>query len=194
MRKLFSKWCLLATLVIVAGCDRPLGTGGDPGSDVSGLPVSKESSPSTVVSAYLDALRSDDHTVAERLLTTTAREETAAYNLPVQAPGSPAATYVIGNTTRIKDGTQVGTRWTETSEAGETLIYDIDWMLRQTPQGWRVVGMSTSLTPDGDPIYVSFEDVPDMLRKWDEADAELARLQDETAARQARRIPEELPR
>jgi hypothetical protein len=98
---------------------------------------------------------------------------------------------LIGKTTRIDGGVQVGSRWTERSENGEPLVYDIDWVLRQQAEGWRVAGMATLFTPEGELVYINFEDVADMLNKWDEADAELARQQEEAAALQARQRTEE---
>lgn len=199
MRKLLSTCCLLAMLLVTAGCGRsenaPLPSGNEPAElDVSSLPVSKESAPGVVVSAFLDALREGNDTLAEQLLTTTAREQTAAHNLLVQAPGSPSATYLIGKTAPVEGGIQVASRWTEFSESGEPIVYDIDWTLRQQAEGWRVAGMATAFTPAGDPVYVSFEDVADMLKKWDDADAEVARQQDAAAALQAARSPSELRR
>ncbi|MBP90255.1 MAG: hypothetical protein CMJ64_26695 [Planctomycetaceae bacterium] len=195
MRKSLFQSCVLATLVVVAGCNRsenvPARMGSDSGPKVSSLPVSKESAPAVVVAAFLDALRGGDDATAEQLLTATAREQTASHNLPVQAPGAPTATYLIGKTTRIDGGVQVGSRWTERSENGEPLVYDIDWVLRQQAEGWRVAGMATLFTPEGELVYINFEDVADMLNKWDEADAELARQQEEAAALQARQRTEE---
>ena len=192
MRKSHLDWCLLATLLVIVGCDRSENGAVGPGSDsefgASQLPVSKESAPGVVVAAFLDALRGGDNGVAEQLLTTVAREQTAANNLPLQAPGSSTATYLIGKTTRIQGGVQVASRWTERSESGDQVVYDIDWVLREQAEGWRVVGLSTAFTPNGDLVHVNFEDVEDMLAKWDDADAEIARQQEEAAAIQASRL------
>jgi hypothetical protein len=87
---------------------------------------------------------------------------------------------------RIDGGVQVGSRWTERSENGEPIVYDIDWVLRQQADGWRVVGMSTAFTPQGEPVFVSFENVAEMLKTWDAADAEIARQQQESAVLEAR--------
>jgi len=194
MRKSHSTSYLLSLLVVAAGCGRSEDVtqiaGSDPQVDVSWLPVSKESPPGIVVSAFLDALRGGDHEVAQQLLTTTAREQTAANNMPLQAPGSPTASYSIGETTRIDGGVQVGSRWTERLESGEKIVYEIDWVLRQRPEGWRVAGMSTSFTPNGELVYVNFEDVEDMLKKWDDADEEIARQQDAAAALPASQTPQ----
>jgi hypothetical protein len=34
--------------------------------------------------------------------------------------------------------------------------------------------MATAVNPAKPPIYLNFEDVPDLLQKWQQADAELA--------------------
>lgn len=184
-----SMWLVL--LLLAAGCGRSVENESESLSEVSALPVARDSAPAVVVSAFLDALRAGDNSTAEQLLTTTAREQTLSHNLPLQAPGSPTATYLIGRTMRIDGGVQVGSRWTERSENGEPIIYDIDWVLRQQADGWRVVGMSMALTPQGKRFVVSFENVEAMLKTWDEADDEIAREQQDTAVLEARQSSNE---
>ena len=70
MRKSLSKLLLLAMLLVVAGCGRsdkvPLQTGSESGLDIGSLPVSQDSAPGVVVSAFLDALRGGDAAIAEQ--------------------------------------------------------------------------------------------------------------------------------
>jgi hypothetical protein len=136
--------------------------------------VADTTNPGKVVAAFLDALRDGDDGVAEALLTSIARRETQAHELTVQPPGAPSARYEIGEVKPVQGGVHVYSNWTETDEAGEEFVYEIVWVLRQEPIGWRVAGMATALNPDQPPIYLNFEDVPDLLEKWRQADIELA--------------------
>ena len=45
--------------------------------------------------------------------------------------------------------------------------------------------MATAVNPTKPPIYLNFEDVPDLLAKWQQADAELAELAEQDQTLQA---------
>lgn len=149
------------------------------------LPVANTSKPDEVVTAFLDALRDGNEQVAEALLTTIARRETKEHDLNVQPPGSPSARYEIGEVKHVQGGVHVNSTWSESEESGEQLTYEIVWVLRQEPIGWRVAGMATAVNPTKPPIYLNFEDVPDLLEKWQQADAELAALDEQEQLLQA---------
>ena len=138
------------------------------------LPVADTSKPDAVVGAFLDALRDGNDEIAEALLTTIARRETKQHELAVQPPGSPSARYEIGEVKHVQGGVHVNSIWREYDPSGEQLVYEIVWVLRQEPIGWRVAGMATAVNPAKPPVYLNFEDVPDLLNKWQQADAELA--------------------
>lgn len=151
------------------------------------LAVADTSKPDAVVAAFLDALRDGDDEVAEALLTTIARRETREHDLSVQTPGAPSARYEIGEVKRVQGGVHVNSSWSELDESGEEFVYDIVWVLRQESIGWRVAGMATAVNPAKPPVYLNFEDVPDLLQKWRQADAELAAQAEEAEALQAAR-------
>jgi hypothetical protein len=149
------------------------------------LPVADTSKPDAVVAAFLNALRDGNDEVAEALLTTIARRETQEHELAVQPPGSPSARYEIGEVKHVQGGVHVNSSWSESNESGEQSTYEIVWVLRQEPIGWRVAGMATAVNPTKPPIYLNFEDVPDLLQKWQQADAELAALEEQDQPLQA---------
>ncbi|HRX78036.1 MAG: hypothetical protein H6821_14700 [Planctomycetaceae bacterium] len=149
------------------------------------LPVAETSQPDVVVAAFLDALRDGNDQVAEALLTSIARRETQAHELTVQPPGSPSARYEIGEVHYVQGGVHVNSSWSEYDESGEPANYEIVWVLRQEPIGWRVAGMATAVNPAKPPIYLNFEDVPDLLAKWQQADIELAAQAEEAQMLQA---------
>ncbi|MCA9122581.1 MAG: hypothetical protein H6822_03570 [Planctomycetaceae bacterium] len=157
---------------------------GDNGTETP-LPVVQTSEPGAVVLAFLDALRDGDDEIAETLLTSIARRETKEHDLTVQPPGSPSARYTIGEVRHVQGGVHVNSNWIEYDESGEQSNYDIVWVLRQEPVGWRVAGMATAVIPNKPPIYLNFEDVPDLLQKWQQADAELAAQVEEVQDLQA---------
>ncbi len=149
------------------------------------LAVADTNKPDAVVAAFLDALRDGDDAVAEALLTTIARRETREHELAVQTPGAPSARYQIGEVKHLQGGVHVNSSWSELDESGDEFTYDIVWVLRQEPIGWRVAGMATAVNPAKPPIYLNFEDVPDLLEKWRQADAELAAQEQEAQSLRA---------
>jgi hypothetical protein len=140
-----------------------------------------ESSPDTVVSAFLEALRDGDDALAESLLTKKARDETAKHNLTVQPPGTPSATFTVGNVEFLSDdqrGAHVTCVWTEKDEHGDVISYEITWALRRQSEGWRLAGMATQIVDTEPAVFLNFEDPEDMLRKWKEAETRLATAKD----------------
>lgn len=131
------------------------------------------SKPDQVVKAFLDALRDGNEETAEALLTTIARHETKKHELAVQPPGSPSANYEIGEVKHVQGGVHVNSVWSEFSPDGERFVHEIVWVLRHEPIGWRVAGMAAAINPAKPPIYLNFENVPDLLREWKQADEEL---------------------
>jgi hypothetical protein len=140
-----------------------------------------DSSPDSVVSAFLQALRDGDDSLAESLLTKKAREETAKHHLTVQPPGSPSASFTIGKVDFLSEdqrGAHVTCVWTEKNEQGDVLSYEITWALRRQPEGWRLAGMATQIVDSEPAVFLNFEDPDDMLRKWQEAETRLAGTKD----------------
>lgn len=181
------KLSLVATLVIAVslGCNPPSSDVATAPATVSRdlsldadsqvpLPVADTSKPDAVVTAFLDALRDGNDEIAEALLTTIARRETKEHELAVQPPGSPSARYEVGEAVHVQGGVHVNSIWSEYDSSGEKFVYEIVWVLRQEPIGWRVAGMATAVNPAKPPVYLNFEDVPDLLEKWQQADTELA--------------------
>jgi hypothetical protein len=146
--------------------------------------------PDTAVAAFLKALRDGDDVLAESLLTTKAREETAKHDLAVQPPGTPSATFEIGEVEYItadKRGAHVHSVWMEQDDQGVPVSYDIVWALRRQAEGWRVAGMATKVTPADPPVFLNFEEPAEMVRRWEEAEARLAAEPPDAPMRQATR-------
>ncbi len=150
-----------------------------------GLPVDQNSTPDAVVTAFLDAMREGDDHVTEALLTQVARVETKKHDLVVQPPGSPSARYQVGEVRHVQGGAHVDSQWREHESTDDPVVYDIVWVLRREPEGWRVAGMATALNPRKPPVFLNFEDVPDLMHKWQASDEELTAEADAAAALQA---------
>jgi hypothetical protein len=136
----------------------------------------KVETPDAIVSAFLESLRSGNDAVAAALLTDKARVETQKQGLKVQPPGTPDMTYQIGQTELINpDGAHVGSIWSNKLESGEVESFDVIWVLRREPQGWRIAGMATPPTgPESEALFFNFEDPADLLQTWEEAEGQLA--------------------
>ena len=150
-------------------------TPSSPAEPVVQLP-SPDASPGDVVTTFLQALKGGDEVTAEYLLTTTAREETAKHELAVQPPGAPNSTFQVGQVeyvTEAKEGADVRSTWTESDSRGNQQSYEIFWVLRKQPDGWRVAGMATMLEGQQTPLFLNFEDPQDMLQRWAQADPQV---------------------
>ena len=148
--------------------------------------ISADTPPQDVVSKFLDSLRSGDETIAAFLLTDKAREETAKHDLVVSPPGTPTAQYEVGaiEFTDSQNGAYVTSLWTEPDQQGTDQAYEIIWVMRKQPEGWRIAGMATEIIPGQMPLFLNFEDPQDMLRKREQALATLQQMQQEALAAQ----------
>lgn len=178
-------WILSVSLAALtfAGCGSKADTpaANVPSAPASGTPeaaaqTTKVEAPDAVVSAFLESLRAGNDTMAAALLTDLARQETTKKGLKVQPPGTPDMTYQIGQTefvTEAKDGAHVGSVWSEKLPTGETASFEVIWVLRREPQGWRIAGMATPVGDDSQPLFLNFEDPDDLLQKWQASETEM---------------------
>lgn len=120
-------------------------------------------SPEAVVSEFLDGVRrgGDAENVA-RLMTKKSRDEYAAAGLVMQPVGAPDATFEVTRSVPYGDaGVLVNSLWTEKTETGETMTYQVGWALKQEPEGWRVSGLI--LDEDPEPRVFNFESREDVV-------------------------------
>ncbi len=147
-----------------------------PSTPASNTTSLKNKNPGEAVIAFLEALRSGDDQVAESLLTTRAREETARQNLTVQPPGTPNATYTVGRVEYPKDGTAyVECQWTERYDDGTQETFDVVWIMHQENAGWHVSGMATQLGDSEEVVMLNFENPQEMLDKVRQAESVASR-------------------
>lgn len=141
------------------------------------LPVDADSTPETVVTEFLNAMKTGNEGVAAGLLTATAREETARHSLAVQPPGSPTAEYEISAGELAEEDpnvAQVGCLWTEKDASGAGHSEQVVWVLRKEEEGWRVFGMATQMPTRPDPVFFNFEDPAEMTTLMETISQEMA--------------------
>jgi predicted small lipoprotein YifL len=172
---------LAAGLVALAvtGCgsktETPPANIGTPTTD-AGTAAPKQDAPDAVVTAFLESLRVGNDALASSLLTDIAQQETQKKGLKVQPPGTPDMTYTIGQTeyvTEAKDGAHVGSVWSEKLETGEMASFEVIWVLRLQPQGWRIAGMATPVGDNSEPLFLNFENPDDLLQKWQASETQM---------------------
>jgi hypothetical protein len=129
--------------------------------------------PNEVVALFFDSMRRGDEVQTAGLLTTKAREELAKYELVVQPPGSPTATYQVGRVSFLdndKDSAYVESILNEpTGNGQETKPWEIVWAMRLEGEGWKIAGFAFELSEDQPPMVVDFENGADMKAKLEGA-------------------------
>lgn len=150
----------------------------------SAIPESSfdQADPQKIVQNFLTALQLGNDEQISRLLTTRAKEETEKHDLVVRSPGSPNATFEVGDVEMVSGGAYVTSQWQEAGEDGLVHQFDIIWILRQQQNGWRIAGMATRVAANEAPTYLNFEEPEEMIRIWKDADRRLATQQEEGAA------------
>lgn len=128
-----------------------------------------------LVEKFLNAVREGDAKCAESCLTRKAAAEMQKAEMHVMPPGSPRATFAIGEAKTINmESVHVTSMWTDEVEGGEKKTYEITWILRSEARGWGVAGMKTSLFPDSPELVLNFEDPADMVAQVQKANAKFA--------------------
>jgi hypothetical protein len=127
-----------------------------------------------MIAEYLEAVRQGDAETVNRLLTSMARQKTTELNIAVAPPGSDTAEYTVGSTAVVNDTTvHVQSTWADLNQDDEKEVYDITWIVRQEPEGWRVAGMMGEFIPGQPAIVFNFENPQEVIRQQDYAKDQL---------------------
>jgi uncharacterized lipoprotein YmbA len=173
-RVIWSAVVVGVSAVWLVGCSQS-GTSPTDGKDAAS--VQKESGPQATVAQYLEAVRIGDAATVNQLLTSRARQKTTELNVAVAPPGSETAQYEVGQTrflSEAKDAAHVESRWTDLNDNGQPQTFDVTWIMREEPAGWRVAGMMGQFIEDRPLMVFNFEDPTDVLRKQGYAQQEMA--------------------
>lgn len=142
------------------------GSGKDGGLRPAGpaLPASS-ATPQEVVHAFLDASRGGHEEFATELLSDKAREATSSQGLALDPPGSSSMVYRIGDVefpTEDRQAAYVSSIWQEDGVASAAERFEVTWILRRQPEGWRIAGMASRVEAEAEPVLINFEDVSDL--------------------------------
>ena len=128
--------------------------------------VAKADGPEQAVHDFLEALRTGDDAKAAQLLSTAARQKTAAVNRGLTPPASSTASFVIGKVELVgDDGARVPCTWTDIDEDGQRKSDAAIWVVRCEAEGWRVAGVAATVFRGEPPLLLNFEDPEEMARK-----------------------------
>jgi hypothetical protein len=127
-----------------------------------------------VVYEFLEAVRQGDTAIAGQRLTPTALQKTQEANLVFSPPGSPTATFKVGNVEMIeKDKAVVDSVWTDLDADGKPHSEPTLWALRLTDGAWRISGMIAEMDPNQPPMVIDFENPETMAPQTPEQPANL---------------------
>ena len=141
------------------------------GAPAKPVAVPATAKPEQVMAYFLDALKAGDQATTASLLTKKALDETSKRQLSVCPEATPHMQYDISQAQVLADnpdGAHVAVRWTEKYQDGD-VSYDVTWVLRKQPEGWRIAGMAMELIPGQGQEFLNFEDPDDMLAKQEAA-------------------------
>jgi hypothetical protein len=128
--------------------------------------VAKADGPERAVHDFLEALRTGNEEKATQLLSTVARQKTAAVNRALTPPASSTASFAIGKVEYVgDDGARVPCTWTDLDEDGQRKSDEAIWVARREAEGWRIAGVAAAVFPGEPPLLLNFEDPEEMARK-----------------------------
>ncbi|NLF06665.1 MAG: hypothetical protein GX594_01620 [Pirellulaceae bacterium] len=194
MRKIFGAAFGCVLIAISLGCGKQSQNGQAAGNKPGANPAqnaaaqsNKLTGPAAAVHEFLEAVRTGNDDQAAQMLSTIAREKTAALNRNVTPPASDTAKFTIGKVKFVgEDGAQVESSWTDLDMDGEPRTDDAVWVLRKEAAGWRIAGVAVIIFPGEPPLLLNFEDPEDMFRKQQWVREEIRRrMNDEMTELQA---------
>jgi hypothetical protein len=167
------RWMLAATLGVTSlglGCGKSSSTTSKPSSGSSSSQLakatdSKNEAPEAaeIVAQFLESVKKGDRDRVAGLLTDLAIESLDKAGIEVAPPGSPQATFELGETRYTdtdKDAAYVELAWTEPAEQGGVPVRsEALFALRKEPEGWRIAGMVLDNGPNQPPEIIDFENI-----------------------------------
>jgi hypothetical protein len=132
-------------------------------------PAAVPDTPEASVKAFLEAIRTGNDERASAMISSVARQKTAALTGSITPPASDTARFSVGKVEYIgADGARVASVWTDVDEDGQAHSDEAVWVLRKEAEGWRVAGVAAMIFPGEEPLLLNFEDPDDMKRKQEE--------------------------
>lgn len=168
---------LVGTVALPVGCggssdknpaDSTIAKGG---SQATGTPGGKTVStvvpPNEIVAMFADSVRRGDKETMAKLITTAARAEIQRRGITIDPPGSPEASYKLGEVRFLdedKDAAYVESVWIEPPQDGQPAIQtEVVWAVTLEDQGWRISGLAIDMGADQPATIVDFEDLQEAV-------------------------------
>ncbi len=169
------KWMLTAMAVLTltfGGCggsddseqSPPAGGGQEASADQSdGL---QSDGPARATHEFLEAVRTGNDEKAAMMMTATARKKTAELDMQVAPTGSDTAQFKVGEVRQMAgDRVAVASTWSDLDANSQRRTDEMVWMLRKSPEGWRVAGVAAQVFEGEPPLLLDFENPQEMLKK-----------------------------
>jgi hypothetical protein len=152
----------------------------DPASGKVDPALASDASPATVVSNFLEAMRTGNDERCRELLSPVARQKAIERKRSL-ATASDTAKFEIGKVEYIGEdltvsatqpanctGARVSSSWTDIDGNGKPSTDHAIWITRREPEGWRVVGVAAVVFENEPPLLLNFEDPEevDQKQKW----------------------------
>lgn len=161
-------------LMLAAGCTRSesVPAAAARPSELNAAPLDPripppDAAPAEVVRAFLEASRGGEDDLATELLSQKARDATTREGLALDPPGRPSMAYRIGDVEYPAEDRQaayVNSIWQDEGADEAAERFEVVWILRQQPQGWRIAGMASRTEGEDQPTLLNFEDPRDLVR------------------------------
>ena len=119
--------------------------------------------PNEIVAMFADSIRRGDRDTVNKLITEASRLEIQKQGIELDPPGSPDASYKIGEF-RFSDGDKdagfVESLWIEPEQDGTPPhSTEVVWGVRLENGGWRICGLAIDMGTDQPAALVNFEDL-----------------------------------
>jgi hypothetical protein len=187
-------WLFLLTMALTAwGCGKTPEAGqtadgakeapaATAGQNAAQKPAIKTDTPQATVQVFLDAVRAGNDEQASAMISSIARQKTAALTGSITPPASDTAKFSVGKVEYVgEDGARVASVWTDVDGDGQAHSDEAVWVLRKEAEGWRVAGVAAMIFPGEEPLLLNFEDPEDMKRKQQEVRDRIARESEASA-------------
>ncbi len=179
------KWILtaMAALTMAFG-----GCGGSDDSEQSppagGDQEASADGPVRAVHEFLEAVRTGNDEKAAMMMTATARNKTAEFNMQVAPTGSDTARFEVGEVQQLPgDRVAVASTWSDLDANSQRRTDEMVWMLRKSPEGWRIAGVAAEVFEGEPPLQLDFEKPQEMLDKRQQFQEETRRRAQENQSR-----------
>ena len=115
---------------------------------------------------FLDAVRRGDTSTASSRLTPLALQKTNELDLDFSPPGSPTASFQIGEVEIVAaDKAVVDSTWSDRDADGKVNSEQIIWALRMSEGKWRISGMAAELSGDRPSVVIDFENPETLVQQ-----------------------------